>query len=74
MYPNPASDNVTLRFSTMPEKGTRIELTDRTGRQLMVREVQSTQEVLNIQSQPAGMYLVKTISGNNYTVKKLIIK
>ncbi|MCA1759447.1 MAG: T9SS type A sorting domain-containing protein, partial [Bacteroidales bacterium] len=73
MFPNPARDNVTLRFSTMPEKGTRIELTDMAGRQLMVREVQSTQEVLNIQPQPAGMYLVKTISGDNYTVKKLII-
>ncbi len=73
MYPNPARDNVTLRFSTLPEKGTRIELTDMAGRQLMVREVQSMQEVLNIQPQPAGMYLVKTVSGDNYTVRKLII-
>jgi hypothetical protein len=73
MFPNPASDNVTLRFSTMPERGTRIELTDMAGRQLMVREVQSTQEVLNIQPQPAGIYLVKTISGVNYSVRKLII-
>jgi hypothetical protein len=73
MFPNPATDNVTLRFSTMPEKGTRIELTDMAGRQLMVREVQSMHEVLNIQPQPAGIYLVKTISGDDYTVKKLII-
>jgi parallel beta-helix repeat protein len=73
MFPNPARDNVTLRFSTLPERGTRIELTDIAGRQLLVSEVQSTQEVLNIRSQPAGMYLVKTISGDNYTVRKLII-
>ncbi|WP_372948066.1 right-handed parallel beta-helix repeat-containing protein [Mariniphaga sp.] len=73
MFPNPASDNVTLRFSPMPERGTRIELTDMAGRQLMVREVQSTQEVLNIRSQPAGIYLIKTISGENYTVRKLMI-
>ena len=72
MFPNPASDKVTIRFSTMPEMGTKIELTDITGKQLIIREVQSTQEILNIQSHPAGMYLVKTIYGNNYNVNKLI--
>jgi hypothetical protein len=72
MYPNPANDNVTIRFSSLPEMGTKIELTDMTGKQLIVREVQSTQEILNIQSQPAGMYLVKIIAGNNYQVNKLI--
>jgi hypothetical protein len=74
MHPNPASNQVSILFSALPERGTKIELTDMAGRQLMVREVQSTEEVLNIQPQPAGMYLVKTISGDNYTVRKLIIK
>ena len=72
MYPNPAHNQVTLRFSTLPEQGTRIELTNMTGKTLFSREVQSTEEVLNIQSQPAGMYLVKIISGNGYQVKKLM--
>ena len=73
MYPNPADNKVTIRFSTLPQKGTKIELTDITGKQLMGRVVQSTREVLDIQSQPAGMYLVKITSGDNYTVNKLII-
>jgi len=72
MYPNPANNQVTIRFSTFPEQGTQIELTDMTGKALLTREVQSTKEVLNIQSQPAGMYLVKIISRNGYKVNKLI--
>ena len=72
MYPNPARNQVTVRFSTVPEQGTRIELTDMSGKTLLSRQVQSTYEVLNIQSQPAGMYLVKIISNNGYKVNKLI--
>ncbi|SHJ13160.1 Por secretion system C-terminal sorting domain-containing protein [Tangfeifania diversioriginum] len=72
MYPNPASNIITIHFSTLPEKGTRIELTDMTGKQLIIREAQSNQEILNIQEQPAGMYLVKIIAGKNYQVNKLI--
>jgi len=74
MYPNPANSQVTLRFSKLPERGTKIELTDMTGKQLMIREVQSNQEVLNVQSYPAGMYFVKIITGNHYQVNKLIKK
>jgi hypothetical protein len=73
MYPNPAADNVTIRFSTMPESRTKIELTDITGKQLMTREVQSIQEMLDIRSQQAGIYLIKIITGNNHVIKKLII-
>ena len=72
MYPNPARNNVTLRFSTLPKMGTRIILTDITGKQLLSREVQSTHEVLNIQSYPTGIYFVKTIIGDKYRVNKLI--
>ncbi len=74
VYPNPASEYVTLEFTQKPEPGTRIILTDLTGKQLMIHKVQSTREVLNVQSFPAGIYLVKTEYGGIDTVNKLIVK
>ena len=73
IYSNPASDRVTVKFTQQPEFGTRIILTDLTGKQLMIHLVQSVIEVLNVQFLPAGLYLMKTISGNNLTVSKLFI-
>jgi len=73
LYPNPASDKINIRFSNLPEIGTRIVLYDITGKQLISQLVQSTNEVMDVQSQPAGIYLAKTVSGDNYKVNKLII-
>jgi len=72
-YQNPANEKVMVRFSQLPETETQIILTDITGKQLMIRQVQSKQEVLDVSSQPAGMYLVKIISGDTFKVNKLII-
>jgi len=72
MYPNPAHDKVTVRFSNLLDIGMKIILTDITGKQLQNRKVQSTSEELNIQSYPTGMYFIKTIIGDKYKVNKLI--
>ncbi len=72
MYPNPANNQVTIKFSFLPEPGSKIILMDMNGKQLQSREVQSTHEVIDIHSYPTGIYLVKTIVGNSYGVKKLI--
>jgi hypothetical protein len=72
MFPNPGIDKVNLRYSKMPKMGTRIILTDITGKQLINREVQSMLEVLDIQSYPTGMYFVRTTIGDEYKVHKLI--
>ena len=72
MYPNPANDVVTIQFTSLPERQTIIELINMSGMQLIHREVQSTREVLDIQSQPPGVYLVKIESNNSCKVKKLI--
>ncbi len=73
IFPNPARDKVYLRYSRMPKIGTRISLSDLSGKQLLNHEVQSMHEVLDIQSYPPGLYLVKMASRDNYTVNKLII-
>ena len=72
MYPNPANNNVTVRFSVLPQEGTKINLLDAIGKDVISRVVESTHEVLNIQDLPSGMYLVKTQLNNNYRIQKLI--
>ncbi|MBK6285935.1 MAG: T9SS type A sorting domain-containing protein [Draconibacterium sp.] len=74
MYPNPASNNVTIRFSALPAEGTQIKLMDILGNEILSHVVQNTQETLNIQDLPVGMYLIKTELHNNYRIQKLIKK
>jgi hypothetical protein len=74
MYPNPASDNVTIRFSALPGEGTQIKLMDILGNEIFSHVVQNTHETLNIQDLPVGMYLIKTELHNNYRIQKLIKK
>ena len=73
MFPNPANTNVTIRLSLLPERKTKIELVNMTGKTILHREVQATEEVFDVQSQSEGIYLVKILSGDNLVVKKLII-
>jgi hypothetical protein len=73
LYPNPATNNVVIRFSSMPDKSAQIILSDITGKQLLNQVVLSTKEILDIRSFSAGIYFVKTVVGETRTVKKLII-
>lgn len=72
IYPNPVVDKVTVRFSNLPETGTKIILLDATGSELLYRDVTSSQEILDIQSQPSGIYLVKIISGDHFETRKIV--
>ncbi len=72
MFPNPATDQVAVQFSTLPEYGTRIELIDMTGKQLVSRGVESVKEVFDIRSYISGIYFIKIISANGYKVNKLV--
>ncbi len=73
MYPNPASKKVTLKFSYLPDPGISILLSDLTGKFWIKHEVNSLFENLDVQTLPSGVYFVKIESGENYSIKKLII-
>jgi hypothetical protein len=72
IHPNPAIDFVTLKFSTLPEPGTTIAVTDVAGIKLIDKEVQSLNETLNIEHLPSGIYLAKTQINNEFRIQKLI--
>jgi hypothetical protein len=73
IYPNPAIDKITLQFSKPPDATTKIIISDMVGSVILVKDVQSIIENLDLSRLSSGTYLVKTISKDNYTIKKLII-
>lgn len=72
IFPNPVTDLINIRFPIEPKDGTLLFLTDITGKLLLIREVQSTMEQLNIAPQPQGIYLLRIVSGGTSITKKVI--
>jgi PKD repeat protein/NifU-like protein involved in Fe-S cluster formation len=71
VYPNPASDIVTI---SADETFTHIEIVSITGQTLRTEDVNSDRIDCNIESIPAGTYLIRIFGNTNVYVKKLVIK
>ena len=73
VFPNPCQDQVTIRFSKIPEVDSRIEISDISGRKLITRPISGNTEEINLDSFTPGLYLVRSILGKNEYVQKLIV-
>lgn len=77
LYPNPASQNVTISFEEKNhDLPVFVEITSLDGRLMMQEELPASikyEEVVNIESLNIGMYLVKIINGDNAEFKRLQI-
>jgi hypothetical protein len=73
VFPNPSKGRITVRFSKLPDAGSRIDILDISGRKVASRIITGTFEEFNFDSQPAGIYLVKSILGTQEIIHKLII-
>jgi hypothetical protein len=73
VYPNPCVDNITVRFSKMPDAGSRIDIFDASGRRVESREITNPEENNSLGTQSPGLYMVKTTVGSKETTTKLII-
>jgi hypothetical protein len=73
IFPNPASNILYIRFSSLPENGAKIVLMDVTGKQIFNTEVHSTIEKINTENLSPGIYLIKTSIQNQNRTHKIII-
>lgn len=73
IFPNPVVNTFTVRFSRMPESGSKIEITDIAGRKIESREIKMIYEEFDVGKQPAGIYLLKSTIGSEKIIQKLII-
>ncbi|MFT2011506.1 T9SS type A sorting domain-containing protein [Pontibacter sp. 13R65] len=64
VYPNPASSFLTVKFLHIGEHPNKIEILDMSGRVVKTKETNNTEEELDIQNLPKGLYLLK-LSYNN---------
>jgi hypothetical protein len=71
IYPNPGTGNFTISFSDEAEKD--ILILDMLGNVVLRVERSTSQSVMiDISEQPAGIYLVQVINGENTITKKII--
>jgi hypothetical protein len=78
LYPNPASDNITVNIPQGLGNGAALQITDMSGKQLQSisnvgerQQLNLSREDMNIST--AGIYFVKLISGNKLYSAKLVI-
>ncbi|MGC9354812.1 MAG: T9SS type A sorting domain-containing protein, partial [Mariniphaga sp.] len=72
VYPNPASNNLNIRFSAMPEFGTIISIYDMAGKRLITKEVETDITVMNIENLQSGAYIVQVPVNGRIIPHKLI--
>ena len=74
LYPNPASEKVTLKFISPPEIETKIIVSDITGNIVLIKQkVESPIDYLDTGDLSSGVYFVKLVIGENQRISKLII-
>jgi hypothetical protein len=74
IYPNPANDNINIRFEQLFSGAIFITVTDMTGRELLAgnESVNTNIVPVNISSLPAGIYLLKFNYNNQARVFRFI--
>jgi hypothetical protein len=73
-YPNPASDYLIVSIVNKPEERTILELVNVLGQVVLKKEMVNSTENVNISVIKSGLYLVRISSGDNVSVKKIVIK
>jgi len=76
IYPNPATDMVTIDFtdSEFGLEETVVCLYDMQGKKVLERSIRSVVSQLNVEGLPKGVYLLKAGNKEKYRVNKLVIE
>ncbi len=74
VFPNPSQGKVTVRFSDLPDMGSRIEILDITGRKVASRIITGAAEEFNMDQLPSGIYMVKSTLGSDIYTTKFILE
>ncbi|MFT3683055.1 MAG: T9SS type A sorting domain-containing protein [Ferruginibacter sp.] len=74
VYPNPASDYVSVSIPYNSNVQTKMELLDVTGRRLYADNVTSSTADINTRAYPNGTYMLRIFQGTQVSVQKVIIR
>lgn len=77
LFPNPASDLLTLQFNAPQAGQATVQVLSITGQQMPVDEIiwmpGATQQQINVSQLPAGTYIAKVQTGQQYWVEQFIV-
>lgn len=77
LYPNPAKDEVTIRYDVRESKETTIQLFDMTGKQLefiqLVPAIGTQETTIDVRRFEQGMYFLRVHVGDQSIIKKFVI-
>ncbi|WP_461073919.1 T9SS type A sorting domain-containing protein [Spirosoma horti] len=73
VYPNPTQTTLTVTFGRLPAPDTELELISLTGQSVILRQVNSVKEVINVANLPAGSYVLRIKNGTGSQMKKVVI-
>jgi hypothetical protein len=73
MYPNPASEKVTIQLPSSSDAAT-VEFYDYIGRLSLTQKVTNSNNKININNLSTGVYVIKVLSGNKIGTQKFIKK
>jgi parallel beta-helix repeat protein len=74
LYPNPAKSSINIEYSYLPEMDTTIEILNGNGQTVYSERVESVAIRIDIDHLISGMYFIRSVSDNQSTVKKLIVR
>lgn len=73
VFPNPCSGRFTVRFSNLPDAGSKLDILDVSGRKILSRMITDINEEFNLNNYSSGIYLVKSVINSKETIQKLIV-
>lgn len=74
IYPNPASDVITIKLPQTPEAKTTASLVDALGRIVLTQNITAVQSTVSVEGLRKGVYFVKISSGSNTSTQRIVIK
>jgi IgA Peptidase M64/Secretion system C-terminal sorting domain len=74
IFPNPTEQSITITLEKVVKGNTNLELIDIQGRAMLQREITEEKTNINLQTFPAGTYLLRVLQGEKVLVKKVVKK
>jgi hypothetical protein len=74
VFPNPASENITVKFNAATSENVSVSLTDLVGREVATAsQITNNSATIPVSGLSSGLYLVQVINGNERTTRKVVV-
>jgi len=73
IYPNPASENLTISFNSITQKEFSLKIYNSSGQEVFSQEIPNATKTLDISEFANGIYFIRAITGNQIIYNKKVI-